>query len=168
MFLNPIFNKTGKDLITAAAVGYEIGTRLCDSTSLRAKGYDHVNFTEIAMAAALSKLLDFNENQIINAISIALVPHVALRQPRVGDLTMWKAGAAANSARNSVFGALATLYGINSTTNISSHVELHTADPADIYSSSTTGQPGLLFKGNFTFTAIIAVNKKFLVLKNPV
>ncbi len=109
--ISSIFNKTGKDLITAAAVGYEIGTRLCDSTSLRAKGYDHVNFTEIAMAAALSKLLDFNENQIINAISIALVPHVALRQPRVGGLTMWKAGAAANSARNSVFGALATLYG---------------------------------------------------------
>ena len=109
--ISSIFNKTGKDLITAAAVGYEIGTRLCDSTSLRAKGYDHVNFTEIAMAAALSKLLDFNENQIINAISIALVPHIALRQPRVGELTMWKAGAAANSARNSVFGALATLYG---------------------------------------------------------
>jgi 2-methylcitrate dehydratase len=109
--VSSLFNNTGKDLITAAAVGYEIGTRLCDSTSLRAKGYDHVNFTEIAMAAALAKLLDFGESQIINAISIALVPHVALRQPRVGDLTMWKAGAAANSARNSVFGALATLYG---------------------------------------------------------
>ncbi len=47
----------------------------------------------------------------------------------------------------------ALYYGINSTTNISSHVELHTADPADIYSNSTTGQPGLLFNGNFTFTA---------------
>ena len=112
--LASIFNKTGKDLITATAVGYEIGTRLCDSTSLRAKGYDHVNFTEIAMAAALSKLLDFNEKQIINAISISVVPHVALRQPRVGELTMWKAGAAANSARNSVFAALATLYGFTS------------------------------------------------------
>ncbi len=114
--LSSIFNKTGKDLITAAAVGYEIGTRLCDSTSLRAKGYDHVNFTEIAMAAALSRLLEFDESQTINAISIALVPHVALRQPRVGGLTMWKAGAAANSARNSVFGTLATLYGFTSPT----------------------------------------------------
>ncbi|WP_337860986.1 MmgE/PrpD family protein [Ferroplasma sp.] len=112
--ISSIFNKTGKDMITAAAVGYEIGTRLCDSTSLRAKGYDHVNFTEIAMAAALSKLLDFDEKQIINAISISLVPHIALRQPRVGELTMWKAGAAANSARNSVFGTLATLYGFTS------------------------------------------------------
>ena len=112
--LASLFNKTGQDLITAAAIGYEIGTRLCDSTSLRAKGYDHVNFTEIAMAAALSKLLDFNQKQIINAISISVVPHVALRQPRVGELTMWKAGAAANSARNSIFAALATLYGFTS------------------------------------------------------
>ena len=52
--LASIFNKTGKDLITATAVGYEIGTRLCDSTSLRAKGYDHVNFTEIAKSVPIN------------------------------------------------------------------------------------------------------------------
>lgn len=112
--LSSLFNKTGKDLITAAAVGYEIGTRLCDSTSLRKKGYDHVNFTEIAMASALSKLMDFDNNKIINTISISLIPHIALRQTRVGELSMWKAGAAANSARNSVFAVLASLYGFTS------------------------------------------------------
>ena len=112
--LSSLFNKTGRDLITAAAVGYEIGTRLCDSTSLRKKGYDHVNFTEIAMAAALSKLMDFDNDKIINTISISLIPHVALRQTRVGDLSMWKAGAAANSARNSVFATLSSLYGFTS------------------------------------------------------
>ncbi len=106
--LSSIYNKTGTDLITAAAIGYSIGTGLCDSTSLRAKGYDHVNFIEIAMASAMAKLMDFNERNIINAISISVVPHVALRQPRVGELTMWKAGAAANSARNAIFGILAT------------------------------------------------------------
>ncbi len=46
----------------------------------------------------------------------------------------------------------AIYYGINSTTNIYNHVTLHTADPEDIYSSDTTGQPGLIFNGNFTFT----------------
>ncbi|MEM0140150.1 MAG: MmgE/PrpD family protein [Ferroplasma sp.] len=109
--LSSLYNKTGKDLITAAAVGYEIGTRLCDSTSLRAKGYDHVNFIEIAMSAAMAKLMDLDVKNIINAISISIVPHIALRQPRVGELTMWKAGAAANSARNSIFGIIATLNG---------------------------------------------------------
>ncbi len=44
--------------------------------------------------------------------------------------------------------------GISQKNNISSHVEYHTADPKDIYSNSsgTVGQPGLLFRGNFTFT----------------
>ena len=46
----------------------------------------------------------------------------------------------------------AIYYGINSTENISSHVQLHTADPSDVYSNDTTGQPGLLFKGDFSFT----------------
>jgi hypothetical protein len=40
---------------------------------------------------------------------------------------------------------------MNATTNVSGNVTLHTADPADIYSNGTTGQPGLLFNGNFTF-----------------
>jgi hypothetical protein len=41
---------------------------------------------------------------------------------------------------------------INSTSDIYSHVALHTADPKDIYSNGVVGQPGLLFKNNFTFT----------------
>ncbi|AAT43933.1 DUF929 domain-containing protein [Picrophilus oshimae] len=45
----------------------------------------------------------------------------------------------------------AIYYAINSTTDIYKYVELHTADPGDIYSNGTTGQPGLLFKGDFTF-----------------
>ncbi|WP_337860987.1 DUF929 family protein [Ferroplasma sp.] len=45
----------------------------------------------------------------------------------------------------------AIYHGINSTTNISGHVELHSALKNDIYSNDITGQPGLLFNGNFTF-----------------
>ena len=112
--LGSMFHKTGKDIIAAVAVGYEIGMRLCDSASLRKKGYDHVNYTQIAMASALSNMMNFNVAQTINAISIALVPHIALRQTRVGELSMWKAGAAANSARNAVFSAISTLYGFTS------------------------------------------------------
>ncbi len=66
------------------------------------------------MAAALSNMMNFDVDQTINTISISLVPHIALRQTRVGELSMWKAGAAANSARNSIFAALATLYGFTS------------------------------------------------------
>ncbi|MGC8621810.1 MAG: MmgE/PrpD family protein [Caldisphaera sp.] len=106
-----MFDVSGKDLILSIAVGYEVGVRLCDSTSLRKKGYDHVNFLEVAIACALSKMLHLNREQIVNAISISLVPHIALRETRSGDLSMWKAGAAANSNRNATFAVLAALNG---------------------------------------------------------
>ncbi|ARM74799.1 MmgE/PrpD family protein [Acidianus manzaensis] len=99
-------DKKGKDLILSLIVGYEIGTRLCDSASLRKIGFDHVNFLEIATAAALSKYLNLDRNATYNAISISIVPHIALRQTRTGKLSMWKAGAAAEAVRNATFSVL--------------------------------------------------------------
>ncbi len=98
--------KLGKDVILSIIVGYEVGTRLCDSTSLRKKGFDHVNFLEVAAAAAISKLLGLKKDAIYNTISISLIPHIALRQTRSGKLSMWKAGAAAEAVRNAVFSSL--------------------------------------------------------------
>jgi 2-methylcitrate dehydratase len=106
-----LFNSDCKSLFTAIAAGYEIGVRLCDSASPRKHGLDHVNFLQIGMAAALSKLLNLDEKQTVNVISITTVPHIALRESRVGDLSMWKAGAAANSSRNATFAALITMNG---------------------------------------------------------
>ncbi len=96
----------GKELIRAIVLGYEISTRLCDSTSLRKKGFDHVNFLQVGATAALGAALGLNKEQLINAISISLIPHIALRETRSGSLSMWKAGAAAEAVRNSVFAAL--------------------------------------------------------------
>lgn len=109
--------KLGKDIILSIIVGYEIGTRLCDSTSLRKRGFDHVNFLEVATAAAVSKLLNLKKDMIYNAISIALIPHVALRQTRSGKLSMWKAGAAAEAVRNAVFSTLLASKGFTGPVN---------------------------------------------------
>ena len=106
-----LFESDSTSLFTAIAAGYEVGVRLCDSASPRKHGLDHVNFLQIGMAAALSNLLKLDEKQTVNVISITTVPHVALRESRVGDLSMWKAGAAANASRNAAFAALATMNG---------------------------------------------------------
>lgn len=98
--------KKGKDLILASVIGYEIGVRFCDSASLRRLGFDHVNFLQVAASAALSKYLGLNKDQTVHAISITLVPHIALRQTRRGKLSMWKAGAAAEAVRNATFAVL--------------------------------------------------------------
>ncbi|WP_432361297.1 MmgE/PrpD family protein [Sporosarcina sp. UB5] len=94
---------SGKKLITAIAVAYEVGVNFCDSASLKSNGWDHVNYITLATAVGGANLLGFNEEQTEQAISLAIVPHAAMRQTRNGEISMWKAAAAANAARNAVF-----------------------------------------------------------------
>ncbi len=97
---------SGRALITAIALAYEIGVNLCDAASLRAHKWDHVNYIAIMVAAGAAKLLNLNRAQTEHALSIATVPHAAMRQTRAGELSMWKGAAAANSSRNAIFAAL--------------------------------------------------------------
>jgi 2-methylcitrate dehydratase len=99
-------NVSLRDLFLPTALGYDISMKLCDSTSLREKGYEHVNFLQVGATAALSKMLNLSDAQTRNAISMTIIPHVALRESRVGALSMWKAGAAADASRVSVFASI--------------------------------------------------------------
>jgi 2-methylcitrate dehydratase len=103
---------SGRDLITAAVLGYEIQCRLCDAASLRKHGFDHVTYGAISSAVAASKLLRLDQARITHAIGIAGVCNTALRQTRAGELSMWKGCAFANAARNGVFAALVAAEGL--------------------------------------------------------
>jgi 2-methylcitrate dehydratase len=95
----------GRELIRAIAIAYEVGVSLCDAASLRAHGWDHVGFLGIGVACGAGAVLGLAPAAIEHAISIAAVPHAAMRQTRAGELSMWKGAAAANAARHAVFGA---------------------------------------------------------------
>src|SRR5256714_1081513 len=101
-----IAGATGRDLLTAAVLAYEIQCRLCDAPSLRKHGFDHVTYGALSSAVAASKLLGLDATQVTHAIGLAGVCNVALRQTRSGELSMWKGCAFANAARNGVFAAL--------------------------------------------------------------
>ena len=96
---------SGKELITGIVLGYEIQCRLCDAASLRKRGWDHVTYGSFSTAALASKLYSLDIKRTENAIAIAGVSNNALRQTRVGEISMWKACAFANAARNGVFSA---------------------------------------------------------------
>jgi 2-methylcitrate dehydratase len=96
---------SGKDLITAIVLCYEIQCRLCDAASLRARGWDHVTYGAFSTALGAAKLMGLAKEQMDNAVGIAGVANIALRQTRVGELSMWKGAAFANVARNGVFAA---------------------------------------------------------------
>jgi 2-methylcitrate dehydratase len=96
---------SGRDIITAAVLAYEIQCRLCDAASIRARGWDHVTYGSFSTSLAAGKLLGLTAAQLTHAQGLAGVPNNAMRQTRVGMLSHWKGCAFANASRNGVFAA---------------------------------------------------------------
>jgi 2-methylcitrate dehydratase len=97
---------SGKRMILAIALAYEVQCRLCDAVALRPRGWDHVTYGPFSSALAAAKVMGLSETQTRHAVNLAGVANVALRQTRVGDLSMWKACAFSNAARNGVFATM--------------------------------------------------------------
>jgi len=97
--------KTGRDLILATVIGYEIQCRMCDAASLRAGGWDHVTYGALSTALLAGKLWDLGVEQLEHALGLAGVCNITTRQTRTGQISDWKACAFANAARNGVFAA---------------------------------------------------------------
>jgi 2-methylcitrate dehydratase len=100
-----LMGASGRELITAAVLAYEIQCRLCDAASLRKHGFDHVTYGAISSCLAACKLMKTSVEKTVHAVGIAGVCNTALRQTRSGELSMWKGCAFANAARNGVFAA---------------------------------------------------------------
>ena len=96
----------GSKVIEGLVASYEVTARLADAYSVRARGWDHVVYIAIASAVGAGKVLDLDEDKMVQAINLATVNSLALRQTRAGELSMWKGCAAANAARNGLFAAL--------------------------------------------------------------
>jgi 2-methylcitrate dehydratase len=103
---------SGKRVIQAIALAYEVQCRLCDAAALRPRGWDHVTYGPFSSALAAAKTMKLSEAQTVQAVNLAGVANVALRQTRVGDLSMWKACAFSNAARNGVFAAMLAQQGM--------------------------------------------------------
>ncbi len=97
---------SGKELILAIALAYEIQCRLCDAADIRHRGWDHVCYGLASMALAVGRLMGLNEEKLVQAVNISLNSHIAMRQVRAGELSMWKGVSFPNAARNAVFSAM--------------------------------------------------------------
>src|SRR5579864_7581831 len=102
----------GKEVITAAAIAYEVQCRLCDAASIRARGWDHPTYGAFSTALAAAKLMKLDAERTRHAINIAGVNCAAFRQARVGELSHWKGVAFANAARHGVYSALLSRAGM--------------------------------------------------------
>lgn len=101
-----MFGIGGEDLILGIVVAYEVQCRLCDAYSIRSRGWDHVTYGSFSTVAGIGAMLNFSEDQIVHALGLAGIPNNAMRQTRVGELSMWKGCAFANASRNGLFASL--------------------------------------------------------------
>jgi 2-methylcitrate dehydratase len=83
-------NASGRELLTAIAVAYQVQCRLSDEAPVRAKGFDHTTQGAYAVAAGSAKALRLNEAETANAVAIAGTALNALRVTRTGTLSQWK------------------------------------------------------------------------------
>ena len=96
---------TGREMILATAIAYEVQCRFCDAASIRARGWDHPTYGAFSTALACAKLMKLDPERTRHAINIAGVNCAAFRQARVGELSHWKGVAFANAARSGVYAA---------------------------------------------------------------
>ena len=97
---------SGRELLTAIALAYEIQCRLCDAADIRHRGWDHVCYGLVSAALASGRLMGLSRERLTHAVNISLNSHIAMRQVRAGELSAWKGCSFANAARNAVFSAM--------------------------------------------------------------
>lgn len=105
-------NGTGRDLMTALAVAYQVQCRLSDEAPVRAKGFDHTTQGADAVSAGVSRALGLDASVAANAIAIAGAAFNALRVTRTGRLPHWKGLASANMAANCVRATFLARHGL--------------------------------------------------------
>ena len=93
---------SGKELLTAMVVAYEIQCRLCDAASLLENGWDHTYYVAIASSLACGKLLGLTREEMKHAVALSMM-RAPTRQGRAGtQLSMVKGSMAAEATREAV------------------------------------------------------------------
>ncbi len=103
---------SGRDLLTALAVAYQVQCRLSDVAPVRQRGFDHTTQGSYSVAAGVAKALGLDAERTANAIAISGTAFNALRVTRTGQLSHWKGLAYPNTCFTGVHAALLAASGI--------------------------------------------------------
>jgi 2-methylcitrate dehydratase len=100
---------SGRKLLFAVALGYEITLDLLDTLPIAHGGWDYANLTAIAASCSVGRLMGLDRDQIREALAISVIPHFASDEIESGDLnsrgdlTMWKRFNGADAMRQAVY-----------------------------------------------------------------
>src|SRR5262249_14555269 len=97
---------SGKEVIAAVIVAYEVDCRLVDALDISTRGWDPPVLSLPAVALAAGKLMKLGPERLTHAVSLAINDHIPLAQTRVQTLSDWKGLADAEAGRNAGVAAL--------------------------------------------------------------
>jgi 2-methylcitrate dehydratase len=100
-----IAGSSGRDLILATVLSYEVFCKISDVFDSKALGLDQSTILGLASLVGASHLMGLSRSQLINAIGITVGGNTAINQGRVGALSNWKDFATAEASRKAVFSA---------------------------------------------------------------
>jgi 2-methylcitrate dehydratase len=100
-------HSTGLQVMAAMAISYEVVTAIGNT----GKGnYDPDGWDSpyhcVGTAMACGKLMGLNEDQLANAVALALVPHMPMYVCHIGTQSMWTGTHSAEQVRNGVWAAM--------------------------------------------------------------
>lgn len=107
---------SGKRLLEAILIAYELYCGLCDATSLQEASIDQSTAAALGAAGGAAAILELDEDAAGNALALALCANVNLYNVRRGTLSDWKANAGPNAARAGVFAASLAAEGVTGPT----------------------------------------------------
>jgi len=95
--------RSGRDLITATVLSYEVFCKIADVFDYLGNGIDHSTMTGMAAVVGAGRLMGLTPDQMVQAIGITVGGNTATRQGRADALSNWKAFAAADACRKAIF-----------------------------------------------------------------
>ena len=95
--------RSGRDLLTATVLAYEVFCKIADVFDYLGNGIDHSTITGIAAVIGAGHLMGLTAEEMVHAIGITVGGNTATRQGRADALSNWKAFAAADACRKAMF-----------------------------------------------------------------
>jgi 2-methylcitrate dehydratase len=95
--------RSGRDLITATVLSYEVFCKIADVFDYLGNGIDHSTITGMAAVVSAGRLMGLTPEQMVQAIGVTVGGNTATRQGRSDALSNWKAFAAADACRKAIF-----------------------------------------------------------------
>ena len=109
---------TGKELIEAVVLAYEIEGAGRDTGELYGTGFDYVTWGALSCSIASGKLMGLSEEELIDAVGIAGTSSVALGIARRDEVSMWKGIAHGYVNHNAVQACVMAREGITGPTGL--------------------------------------------------